>query len=67
MHHRVRLGQALLAGGNDDGRAILDSVAADAPALGLARLAEEAARPCPLRPPPFVGEVTRSIEKEGKP
>jgi DNA-binding SARP family transcriptional activator len=44
MHHRLRLGQALVAAGDGDGRTVLAAVAADAPALGLGRLAEDAAR-----------------------
>jgi hypothetical protein len=44
MHHRLRLGHALLAAGDGQGRALLAAVAVDAPALGLARLADEAAR-----------------------
>ena len=42
MHHRLRLGRALLGAGEGDGRALLAAVAAEAPALGLVRLAEEA-------------------------
>jgi DNA-binding SARP family transcriptional activator len=41
-HHRVRLGQALLAAGDDEGRAILAAVEAEATGLGLVRLAGEA-------------------------
>ena len=44
MNHRLRLGRALLAAGNRDGRALIAAVAADAPALGLSRLAAEADR-----------------------
>jgi hypothetical protein len=44
MHHRLRLGRALLGAGDRDGLALLAAVAAEAPALGLIRLAEEARR-----------------------
>ena len=44
MNHRLRLGRALLAAGNRDGRALIAAVAADAPALGLSGLATEADR-----------------------
>src|SRR5262249_30807796 len=43
MHHRLRLGQALLAAGDGGGGELLEAVATEAPALGLGRLAEEAA------------------------
>jgi hypothetical protein len=43
-HHRFRLAQALLAGGDDDGRTFMAVVAAEGSSLGLDRLAAEAAR-----------------------
>ena len=43
-YHRFRLGQTLLAAGDDDGRAFMAVVAAEGPSLGLDRLAAEAAR-----------------------
>jgi hypothetical protein len=42
MHHRARLGRTLLKAGDGDGRALLAAVAAEAPALGLVRLAGDA-------------------------
>jgi DNA-binding SARP family transcriptional activator len=45
-HRRLRLGELLLRGGDDAGRAILARVAADAPAQGLVRLAERARARC---------------------
>jgi DNA-binding SARP family transcriptional activator len=39
-HHRHRLGEALVAGGDEAGWPLLAAVAAEAPALGLTRLAE---------------------------
>jgi hypothetical protein len=38
-HHRFRLGEALLAAGGDGGQELLARVAAEAPALGLRRIA----------------------------
>ena len=43
-HHRLRLGQALLAAGDEDGRTFMAVVAAEGQSLGLDRLAAEAAR-----------------------
>jgi DNA-binding SARP family transcriptional activator len=43
MRHRFRLGEALLGAGDEDGRPLLSTVAAEAPALGLDDLALEAA------------------------
>jgi DNA-binding SARP family transcriptional activator len=43
-HHRLRLGRALLAAGDDDGLALMAVVAAEAPALGLDGLAAQAQR-----------------------
>jgi hypothetical protein len=42
-HHRLRLGETLLAAGDTDARPLLDRVAAEAPGFGLTGLADRAA------------------------
>jgi hypothetical protein len=44
VHHRLRLGEALLASGDQDGQLLLKRVADDAPRLGLPQLAQRAHR-----------------------
>jgi hypothetical protein len=54
-HHRLRLAETLLAVGDPDGPKLLERVAADAPKLGLTRLAGRAtalAAPRPSTPSP---------------